>query len=73
MLSLVISESLGKFCDLLSPVSQKEPDEMLVQDCLHHGTLAVIPSGSSAKNLRLPLESRSSFSAEVDVETTFLI
>lgn len=39
---------------------------------IHHGTLAAIPSGSSAKNPRLPLDSRSSFSAEVDVETTFL-
>lgn len=32
----------------------------------------MIPSGNSAKNLRMPLDSRSSFSAEVDVETTFL-
>lgn len=52
---------------------RKEPDEMLQQDCLHHGTpLAAIPSGNSAKNLRFPLASRSNFSAEVDVETTFL-
>lgn len=43
---------------------------MLEQDYLHHGTpLAVIPSGNSAKYLRLPLDSRSSVPAEVYVKT----
>lgn len=52
---------------------RKEPNEMLEKDCLHHGTpLGGIPSGNSEKNLKLTLDSRSSFSAEVDVETTFL-
>lgn len=37
---------------------------------IHHGTLAAIPSAYLLS--RLPLDCRSSFSAEVDVETTFL-